>query len=271
MRRLILAFTASVIAAAFTAAPAAAGQVDGTVILLVTDCQTGAPIHGGEADFAIVKKLATAVAPIQSDGQVGPVGLGQEKFDVVVTSPGYRETRFVVHSAGDFSQVQTIPVCLHRVAKSPESLLTASYPISITCASISDGVCDPAFTTSIVSNNVAQLQFTASPANCSSIVVAMSVDAPTFVSDPLAPGDSTPVVADFTPVSPGTHAVAVQASGLDAGCTSWAGTLTVTTAMPFGPSSREVCKDGGWRFFTSPVFGSEGQCVRFASTAGAGA
>lgn len=268
MRRLLFAVLTAAVAAGLGAGPAAAGQTGGTVVLVVTDCKSGAPIRGGEAYFFIPKVQAAAVAPIDHDGEVGPVGLGQAKWVVIVTSPGYRETRFVEHSAGDFSQVETFQVCLHRVAGSPESLLTATYPVAITCATVTDGACDTTFTTTIVSNDIGQLQFTASAANCSSIVVAMAIDEPTFVSDPLAPGQSTPVVADFGLLSPGTHTVTVQASGLAAGCTAWSGTLTVTTALPFGPTSREICKNGGWRFFVSPVFTNQGACVRYASTAG---
>ena len=269
MRRLVFAVVTAAAAAGFGVGPVAAGQTGGTVVLVVTDCKTGAPIRGGEAYFFIPKVQAAAVAPINHDGQVGPVGLGQAKWVVVVTSPGYRESRFVEHSAGDFAQTHTFDVCLHKVAGSPESLVTATYPVAITCATVTDGACDTSFTTSIVSNDVGQLQFTASPENCSSIVVALAIDEPTFVSDALAPGQSTPVVVDFGLLSPGTHTVTVQASGLDAGCSSWAGTLTVTTALPFGPTSRDICKHGGWRVFSSPVFANEGACVRYASTAGA--
>src|SRR4051812_29199566 len=244
-KTVLLASLVAALGLLVAASPVSARPVGGTVILLVTDCRTGAPIRAGEADFAL-PHLATAVAPI-TDGQVGPVGLGQAKFVIVLSSPGYHELRRVVHSAGDLSQVQTFRFCLHAVAGSPEHLVTTSYSVDITAP----------FETSIVTNNIVQLQFTSAATNCSAIQVDLSVDGSTFTSDTLAPGDSTPIV-DFTPVGSSSHIVDVLATG-GSGCNT-SGILTVTTALPFGPLNREVCKGGGWQFFTSPAFRSQGEC-----------
>jgi len=59
----------------------------GMLVLLVTDCKTGQPINAGEAYFAAF--VGTAVAPIEN-GAVGPIGLGDLKFVLTLTSPGYR-------------------------------------------------------------------------------------------------------------------------------------------------------------------------------------
>jgi hypothetical protein len=240
------------------ASPALARPVGGTIDLLVTDCRTGAPIRAGVAVFGFPHMLAAIAAPI-TDGHVGPVGFGHLTVVVILSSPGYRESRSVVHSAGDYTApVQTLRFCLHPVPGSPEHLVTTTYPIDLTAP----------FETSITTNWITQLQFTSSPGNCSAVQVALSVDGSTYVSDPLAPGESTPVV-DFALVAPGgtgSRTVDVAATG-GVGCNT-AGTLTVATALPLGPLYRDVCERGGWRLFISPVFASQGECTRFASTAG---
>lgn len=251
-------------------APAYAIAPGTNFIILVTDCKTGAPIRGGEADFAIQNFLAVGVSPIDH-GVVGPVGLNTYNYILTLSAPGYREAHRVLHGLGNFSQPPTtLRICLHPVAGSPEHFVDTTYPINITCTG-SGEVCDPIFTTSIVSNNVAQAQFTASLTNCGDIVVEIGLDGSFFTSDPLAPGQSTSIT--FQPVTAGTHEVTVQATGVEGGCNtgtlaSWGGTLVVTTSMPFGPINRGQCQNGGWMRFTTPTFSSQGACVRYASSAG---
>lgn len=59
----------------------------GNLLLQVTDCATGQAINVGEAYFSA--HVGTGVAPIEN-GTVGPIGLGDLKFVLTVTSPGYR-------------------------------------------------------------------------------------------------------------------------------------------------------------------------------------
>src|SRR5436190_9813455 len=271
LKVVLLATLTAALSVMLAASPAAAKLPSFLFTLIVTDCKTGAPIPAGVAIFSIIGIPATAVAPL-TNGQVGPVGLGDYNFKLALSSPGYREDDRVLHGTGNPSQAETIHLCMHPVARSPESLVTATYPVHITCDPVPDQVCTPAFTTTITTNDVAQVAFTSSPVNCSSIQVDLGVDGSIFQSPPLAPGQSTGVV-DFSPVSRGDHTVTVQATGIRGGCNtgklvSWNGTLTVTTATPFGPTVRSACKSGGWRFFTSPAFKNEGDCVSYASTAG---
>src|SRR5712691_9300440 len=93
---------ASVIAATSVIASPLAGHaikpVD-MVILVVTDCKTGQPIRAGEAVFSAPRFHAGAVVPIDN-GRVGPIGLGDTKWVVIVTSPGYRELHRVFQANG---------------------------------------------------------------------------------------------------------------------------------------------------------------------------
>ena len=244
----------------------------GGLVLVVTDCRTGAPIPAGEAYFAVVGVPATAVAGID-DGHTGTVGLGALEFNLTVTSPGYRELHRRLHGTGDLTHVRTLALCLHPVAGSPEALVTTAYPVDITCSPAAGQLCDPPFSTSLSSADILRVGFTASPAHCSSITVDFFLDGfLVFTSDPLGPGDSTPPL-DLGPVIPGTHVLSLQATGIVGGCNTgtlaaWSGTLTTMVALPVGPSYREQCRNGGWATFATPVFRNEGQCIRYASTAG---
>lgn len=257
-----------------TLTPLAADAIPpvGGLILVVTDCKTGAPIVAGEAYFSAVGVPATAVAGIDN-GRTGTIGLGDLEFILTVTSPGYRELHRRLHGTGDLSTVRRIAVCLHPVAGSPEAVVTTAYGIDITCSPASGQLCNPPFSTSVSTADILRLRFTASSANCSAIRVDFFLDGfYVFTSDLLGPGESTPVI-DVGPVIPGTHIVTLQATGEVGGCNagtlaSWRGSLTVVVALPVGPSYREQCKNGGWATFTSPGFKSEGDCVRYASTAG---
>jgi hypothetical protein len=275
-RWLRVTFISAVVAALSAAlAPLSAYAIPpvGALILSVTDCKTGAPIVAGEAYFAVVGVQATAVAGIDN-GLTGTIGLGKNEYNLTVTSPGHRELHRRLHGTGDFTTVRTLALCLHPVAGSPESLVTTAYPIDVTCSPASGQLCNPPFPTSLSSADILRVRFTASPANCSSITVDFFLDGfLVFTSDLLGPGDSTPAL-DFGPVIPGAHVLSLQATGDVGGCNTgtlaeWAGTLTTMVALPVGPSYREQCRNGGWATFTTLMFRNQGQCLRYASTAGA--
>ena len=43
--------------------------------------------------------------------------------------------------------------------------------------------------------------------------------------------------------------------------------LPTATAAPAGPTSKEQCKNGGWRTFTAPRrFKNQGDCIQFVNT-----
>ena len=239
------------------------------LILQVTDCKTGAPIQVGEAYF--VAWVGTAVLPIEN-GVVGPAGLGNLKFDLTLTSPGYRPLHRVLQGLGAFvPPLRTIPLCLHSVPGSPVHAVTTTYNVDITCSPAVDEVCNPLFSTSISSADVLRVQFTAASTNCGAITLVFQVDGfDAYYSDVLAPGDSTPMVS-LAVVIPGTHLLTVQATGVECGCNvgtlaSWGGSLTVVTVMPVGPSTKDQCLNGGWSHFSA--FHNQGECINYVASAG---
>ena len=226
---------ACLIATGVAAAPlsVAAARV-GTLTLNVTDCRTGQPIAAGYASFSA--PLLGAVAPIDN-GVAGPVGLGAHRWAMTVTSPGYRPVQRVLQGTGTGAPVRTLSLCMHRDKGSSAHLVTTAYNVNITCNPAAGEVCNPIYSTSISSEDIVELQFTAAATNCSAITLVVQQDGfDVYYSDPLGPGDSTPVV-DVGPVISGTHVLTVQATGVVGGCNvgtldSWAGTLTVWTVMP---------------------------------------
>jgi hypothetical protein len=270
--RLVKAGVCCLIGAALCAAmaPVSAFAIApvGMLVLVVTDCKTGAPINAGEAYFAA--HVGTAVLPIEN-GMVGPAGLGDLKFVLTMTSPGYRELHRILQGTGAVPPIRTIRLCLHPVAGSPEAVVTTTYSVAVACSPASGQVCNPVFETSITSADILRLQFTAASTGCSSVTLDFQVDGfDVYFSDQLAPGDSTPAV-DVGPVIPGTHVLTVQATGVEGGCNvgtlaSWGGTLTVLTAMPVGPTYKAQCMHGGWLNFSG--FQNEGECINYAATAG---
>src|SRR4051812_33252186 len=159
----------------------------GLVVLTVTDCKTGQPVVAGEAEFSIPRKFAAAVAPID-DGVVGPVGLGDNTYVLTITSPGYRPLHRVLHGTGDLATLRTVALCLHPVAGSPEHLVTSIFDVHVTCSPPSGEVCGTAFSSTVGTADILELQFTASTANCSSISIDFLVDGfDVFITDPLAP------------------------------------------------------------------------------------
>ena len=261
------------LAAALTfgsALPALAIHPVGQIVIQVTDCRTGQPVPAGYAFFSIPRALATAVAPID-DGTVGPIGLGANQYALTLTAPTYRPLHRMLQGTGDFSTTQTVALCLHPVAGSPEVLVTTTYPISVSCSPAVGEVCSPAFSVSVSTAAILEVQFTASSANCSSISVDVQEDGfGVFISDPLGPGDSTQV-ADVGPAIPGTHTLSVQATGIAGGCNtgdlvSWAGTLAVTVELPVGPTFRDQCLHGGWANFDA--FQNQGECIAYVVSAG---
>src|SRR5205814_854223 len=155
--------------------PAAAIAPVGGLILNVTDCKTGEPIPAGYAQFSIPRKFATAVAPID-DGVVGAIGLGDNTYVLTLTAPGYRPLHRVLQGTGDLSTVRTVALCMHPVVGSPEQLVTNTYSILITCSPAAGEVCSPAFSTSVTTAGILEVQFTASTAHCSDISIDVQVD-----------------------------------------------------------------------------------------------
>jgi hypothetical protein len=93
-------------------------------------------------------------------------------------------------------------------------------------------LCTPVSTVSVTTDGPLQVEFSASPNHCSSVIAHVLVDGvERYVSGALAAGQSTGV-QDLGPVAPGTHAIGVQAEGVVGGCNAgallnWAGTLKV--------------------------------------------
>ena len=197
----------------------------------VSDCKTGAPIRAGVGVFAIQNFPAASVAPL-ANGVIGPIGLGDFNFVTHISSPGYRTGHWVLHGTGVQTQSETVDLCLHPDERAAEKLVDTTYSIDITCTSTGE-VCDPTFTTTITTDAIAQIQFTAGSSNCTSISVAIGLDGSIFTSDPLAPGDGA--FNPWSPVAAGAHTLTVQATGV--GCSTgtlsnWSGTLLVTTSAP---------------------------------------
>jgi len=94
------------------AAPASAHTSLGWVVVYVSDCQTGQPIQGGQAEFSVIHKFAVGVAPIV-DGVAGPIGLGGNHYKMSIVVPGYHTLTRVFWGNGDFSTTTTLEYCLH--------------------------------------------------------------------------------------------------------------------------------------------------------------
>jgi len=213
------------------AAPVAAIPPSFSFTINVRDCKTGAPISAGVGVFAIQNFPAAAVAPL-ANGVIGPIGLGDFNFITHISSPGFRTGHWVLHGTGVQSQSETVNLCLHPDKRATEKLVETTYPIDISCTSAGE-VCDPTFTTTITTDQIAQIEFTAGSSSCTSISVAIGLDGSIFTSDPLAPGGTA--FNAWSPVAPGAHTVTVQATGV--GCSTgtlsnWSGTLLVTTSAP---------------------------------------
>jgi len=218
------------------AAPVSAIPPSFTYTIFANDCGTGAPIQAGAAVFAAQHFPAALVVPIAKGlvGWPGPIGLGDFNFVTTVSAPGYRDGHWVFHGSGNLSKTETWTICLHRDRTPAEKLVETTYPITITCTSTGE-TCDPTFTQTFTTDGVAQLTFTASTSNCSDITAEIGIDGSSFVTDPLAPGDS--VFNAWPPLSPGSHQVTIQATGIPGGCNSgdlagWGGDLLVTTSAP---------------------------------------
>ncbi|HEX3508156.1 MAG TPA: hypothetical protein VHW94_07175 [Candidatus Dormibacteraeota bacterium] len=257
----------AVTAIAMAPLSASAAQV-GTLTLQVTDCQTGQPIPAGYAYFS--QTLFGAVAPIDN-GVAGPVGLGRYRWQLTVTSPGYRPEERVIQGSGAATPVRTLALCLHHVKGSPVHLLATTYGVAVTCSPASGQLCNPPYSTPVSSADIVEVQFTAASTNCSAITLDFQMDGfDVYTSDQLGPGDITPVV-DVGPVLPGTHTLTVQATGVTGGCnvgtlTSWGGSLTVWTVMPVGPTFKDQCRNGGWASFSA--FQNQHLCITYVLTAG---
>jgi hypothetical protein len=107
-----------------------------------------------------------------------------------------------------------------------------------------------------VRDNVATMNFTEddSPFFVGVVTVQVTDNGPSGSSDQLGGGLGVRSASDCTPIG-----VATSEPGL------LAGDIVVVDAQPF-PSSKEQCKNGGWRTF--PGFKNEGDCVGFVATKG---
>jgi hypothetical protein len=107
-----------------------------------------------------------------------------------------------------------------------------------------------------VRDNVATMNFTEddSPFFVGVVTVQVTDNGPSGSSDQLGGGLGVRSASDCTPIG-----VATSEPGL------LAGDIVVVDAPPF-PSSKEQCKNGGWRNF--PGFKNEGDCVSFVATGG---
>jgi hypothetical protein len=107
-----------------------------------------------------------------------------------------------------------------------------------------------------VRDNVATMNFTEddSPFFVGVVTVQVTDNGPSGSSDQLGGGLGVRSASDCTPIG-----VATSEPGL------LAGDIVVVDAQPF-PSSKEQCKNGGWRNF--PGFKNEGDCVGFVATKG---
>ncbi len=213
------------------AAPVAAIPPSFWFTINVSDCTTGAAIRAGVGVFSIQNLPAGAAAPL-ANGVIGPIGLGDYNFITFIRSPGYRTGHWVLHGTGIQTQTETVNLCLHPDKRATEKLVDTTYSIDISCTSTGE-VCDPTFATTVTTDEIAQIQFTAGSSSCTSISVAIGLDGSIFISDPLAPGDTA--FNPWSPVAAGTHTVTVQATGV--GCSTgalagWSGTLVVTTSAP---------------------------------------
>jgi hypothetical protein len=200
------------------AAPVAAIPPSFFFQIYVNDCKTGTPIRAGAAVFSAQHAPLAAAAPL-ADGIVGwpgPIGLGDFNWITSISAPGYRTGQWVIHGRVYPSQIEPVNLCLHPDRFSTEHLVDTTF-----------GITGPTAMT-IGTDGVAQLTFTASPSNCSSLEVEIGLDSSVATSLPLSPGDT--VFVPFPPQAPGDHALTVNATSLDAGCTTWAGTLVLTTS-----------------------------------------
>jgi hypothetical protein len=75
-------------------------------------------------------------------------------------------------------------------------------------------------------------------------------------------GDPLPGPTDCSSFPPGGFLILP----LDQNPPEFAGDIVVTDAKPPLPTSKEQCKNGGWRNF--PQFKSQGQCVAFVNHGG---
>ncbi len=112
-------------------------------------------------------------------------------------------------------------------------------PVAISCTSVATQLCVPAFSTTVVSAGILQVEFIASSGHCSKIRVFIFLDGNLRATSVfLDPGQSSGV-ANLSPVF-GTHVVSVQAEGTTDPITGggtcnagslggWAGTLRLTT------------------------------------------
>lgn len=220
VRRVVAAMVGASAFLWLAAAPVAAIPPSYFFQIYVNDCKTGDPIRAGAAIFSAQHVPLGVAAPV-ADGIVGwpgPIGLGDFNWITSISAPGYRTGHWVIHGRDFPSPTQTVNLCLHPDKFSAERLVDTTYDIA-------GGTDLP-----IATDGVFQFSFTASAGNCSSIEAEVGLDGSVATSLPLAPGES--FFVPFPPQVPGDHSLTVDATGLDPGCTSWAGTLVVTTSAP---------------------------------------
>ncbi len=118
-------------------------------------------------------------------------------------------------------------------------------PFSINCTGAGQ-LCSPPFSASATTTGPLQLAYTASPGHCSDVRVHFLVDGvERAVSAFLTPGQSSGVF-DVGPVTPGTHAIALQGEGRLGGCNvgtlaNWGGTAQATVGQAVSAAVPAPC------------------------------
>jgi hypothetical protein len=119
-------------------------------------------------------------------------------------------------------------------AQIPQALTETVISIPAVFCTSTGEVCSPAFTTSLLTQSLIEVQYTAAVTHCSDISVSISVDDGTPQQTAFLPAGASSTFLTFSGLTPGMHTIAVQAIGEVMGCNigrtlSWAGTLHVRT------------------------------------------
>jgi hypothetical protein len=135
---------------------------------------------------------------------------------------------------------------------------TASFPVGTACSLDVFPACEPAQDFIVTTDGALSAEVVASAGNCSAITVRFAVDGMQKAElEGVAPGGSTGI-AEFGPVTPGTHTLTVQADvplPLNCDLRIWSGTLTVTTSG-VAASAVATVPPGGTATVSTVVAGS---------------
>jgi hypothetical protein len=149
--------------------------------------------------------------------------------------------------------------------------ITAAW--STGCSPATGQLCANVATVPIDSAGILELSVRSSTAqafaSCSTVRYHVYVDGTeVWVTPFLAPGESTPL-RTVGPVGAGA-VLTFRAEGNCAGALDFAAgaaTLQLTEA-PRTPTTKNDCKNGGWKTFTTLAFKNQGDCVSFVATEG---